>query len=343
MGNEKELFALARELYTQGKLKESEVVFRQLEASSDFASDALSGLGMIRLKQGNNTAASELFEAALTRRPTNANSHYGLGVLAERQGALESAIAQYRKALTANPNHRDAAARLNKLQQNAPRFVDNNVRNTSSARETVSPEQIAALRNAAAQARAQGQPISPNPNPEISALLLESGELLDSRHRSIRSFTLHFLFTLVTAIPLGLTCIFGLGVFILGGASEKSQGFLAFVGSLLFITILLTLLRWRSRCTVYDIYERRIDIREGLLFRKEFSIWSFEITNPTLHRSLLDVIFGNGRIRLIENAGGATNDACIIGFGTFADTRALWQALRDSAIKDRLSIKRMWI
>ncbi|KVC63414.1 hypothetical protein WI73_24040 [Burkholderia ubonensis] len=99
----------------------------------------------------------------------------------------------------------------------------------------------------------------------------------------------------------------------------------------------------RARRTVYDIYERRIDIREGLLIRKESSVWTFEIINPTLHRSLLNVIFGCGRIILIDTPSEQMNNAKIIGFGSFEDTRALWQALRDTAIKDRLTIKRMWI
>ncbi|WP_080401274.1 tetratricopeptide repeat protein [Burkholderia ubonensis] len=318
MGNEKELLALARKLYAEGKLKESEILFGQLEKSNDFPSEALSGLGMIRLKTGNNSAAGELFEAALARKATNADAHFGLGVIAERQSALEAALAYYQDALKLNPKHRGAADRFNKLQQNK-----------------------------AARATGQRPQISPNPGPDASTLALESGELLDSKHRSMKSFSFHFLFTLIVTVPLGLVCawliLLALFAFSNGTKDEHAAGVLAFVGALSIIVISWTALRMRARRTVYDIYERRIDIREGLLIRKESSVWTFEIINPTLHRSLLNVIFGCGRIILIDTPSEQMNNAKIIGFGSFEDTRALWQALRDTAIKDRLTIKRMWI
>ncbi|WP_179257774.1 tetratricopeptide repeat protein [Burkholderia sp. AU6039] len=342
MGNEKELLALARKLYAEGKLKESEVVFNQLKVSNDFASEALSGLGMIRLRAGNNSAASELFEAALARKATNADAHYGLGVIAERQSTLEAALAYYQEALRLNPKHRGAADGINKLQKNpSGRSSELMHDSVSSQRDTD------AMRNEVARARTQGQPVSPNPSPDASALALESGELLDSKHRTMNSFSFHFLFTLIVTVLLGLVCgwlsLLALFAFSSGTKDEHVAGVLAFVGALSIIVISWKVLRMRAKRTVYDIYERRIDIREGLLIRKESSIWTFEITNPTLHRSPLDVILGNGRISLIDNPSGETNNAKIIGFGSFEDTRALWQALRDTAIKDRLTIKRMWI
>jgi Tfp pilus assembly protein PilF len=60
---------------------------------------ALIGAGMDLLRQGNTTAAEQLFAQAVARDPTNPVGHYDLGVALQRAGNSHGALRQYRLAV----------------------------------------------------------------------------------------------------------------------------------------------------------------------------------------------------------------------------------------------------
>jgi uncharacterized membrane protein YdbT with pleckstrin-like domain len=51
-------------------------------------------------------------------------------------------------------------------------------------------------------------------------------------------------------------------------------------------------------CTRYTIQQRRTDVSRGVFVRRRFSVWTCEVTEVALTRSLLQQMFGVCTIRL---------------------------------------------
>jgi Tfp pilus assembly protein PilF len=106
----------AKGLYREGKLQESEALFRTALASPMLKAEAITGIGMIRLQAGDVGEATRMFETALNYRP-NADAHYGLGVIAERGQSVGKALAHFQKALALNAHHQGAFKRMKSLEE----------------------------------------------------------------------------------------------------------------------------------------------------------------------------------------------------------------------------------
>jgi tetratricopeptide (TPR) repeat protein len=115
---EVELLNRAIDALQRGDLQESESLFQKLVGSFELAGQALAGIGMIRLNQGDYAGARELFQNALRRGP-DADALYGLGVIEERAGDNQKAFGYQLKALQVNPGHAGARGRLEALQKAA--------------------------------------------------------------------------------------------------------------------------------------------------------------------------------------------------------------------------------
>jgi Tfp pilus assembly protein PilF len=68
----------------------------------------LIGAGMDLLRQGNASAAKQLFAQAVAREPNNPVGHYDLGVALQRVGDSRGALRQYRLALARDPRYTPA-------------------------------------------------------------------------------------------------------------------------------------------------------------------------------------------------------------------------------------------
>ena len=68
----------------------------------------LIGAGMELLRQGNTSAAEQLFAQAVAREPNNPVAHYDLGVVLQAVGDTRDAMRQYRLALAKNPQYTPA-------------------------------------------------------------------------------------------------------------------------------------------------------------------------------------------------------------------------------------------
>lgn len=68
----------------------------------------LIGAGMDLLRQGNTSAARQLFARAVAREPQNPVGHYDLGVTLQRAGDSRDAVRQYRLALAQDPRYTPA-------------------------------------------------------------------------------------------------------------------------------------------------------------------------------------------------------------------------------------------
>jgi Tfp pilus assembly protein PilF len=70
--------------------------------------NALIGAGVDLLRQGNPSAAQQLFEQAVAREPSNPVGHYDLGVVLQGSGDRQQALRQYRLAVADDPQYTPA-------------------------------------------------------------------------------------------------------------------------------------------------------------------------------------------------------------------------------------------
>lgn len=168
------------------------------------------------------------------------------------------------------------------------------------------------------------------------ALLRKPGELLLRRHRRMRSFSV----TVLAAIAArGLTMVAGTT----GGEDVAAVSLMVSVA--LFVAAAL-----RSAFTVYTFYERRIDIKNGVLFRAQRSIWVYEIEDTSLTRSPLDLLTGDAtvHVRGAFLAPGWTSSKKpgrfkFRGAGNHRKMELFWQELRDLQIEQRREMKNWFI
>jgi hypothetical protein len=114
----KNLLEHAKKLIDEGKVRESEVIFKQVIASGQNTSEGFYGLGYVRKNLGDLHGAATQFENALQEDPKNANALYQLGWIAEKQQSWEAASAFYGRALSIYPEHKGAIAALKRLPDN---------------------------------------------------------------------------------------------------------------------------------------------------------------------------------------------------------------------------------
>jgi tetratricopeptide (TPR) repeat protein len=119
VGESRAWLTRAQELLAKGNLKESEVAFKNVIALSVNAGEGYYGLGVLRLNQGDYTAAALNFQKCLELDPRNANAYYYLGEIFERwhKDLPGRALGFYQRALEINSQHLSARQKIANLQQ----------------------------------------------------------------------------------------------------------------------------------------------------------------------------------------------------------------------------------
>ena len=146
------------------------------------------------------------------------------------------------------------------------------------------------------------------------------GELLFSGKRRMRSFSGLFVLQLTALI------------------ATVFQPLCALVFLLLW-----AILYMKSVATRYWIYERRIDIKTGVLLRQEHSIWIYEIDETWLTRSPLNLLTGDATVHIQATMTHKTEHWEITGLGNHKFMKRLWEELRDAGLVERRAMKRWWI
>jgi len=186
--------------------------------------------------------------------------------------------------------------------------------------------------------------------PKLSDTITPGKELYEGNRRK-RSFSFLFLIT-------GIILIFTLFLIFYVDENKPEIYYLAgfFVLSLFFLFFYLLLL---SKVTKYTIYEKRIDFQTGILFKKEVSLWIFQIEDIWLSRNFLNLLTNDAKIIIktvsMEPPGGASrrtgNNWIISGFrskdgkfnGNAKSMQKLWEEIRNSSIIERHRVKSIWV
>src|SRR5690349_18238511 len=114
-----QLLEQAKQLYTAGRLTESEALFQQVIASGSNTAMGLFGVGMVRISRGDDDTGATFFARVLQADPRNAGALYELGRIMERQQKTDLARSFFDRALAANPRHAGARARLAALMRSS--------------------------------------------------------------------------------------------------------------------------------------------------------------------------------------------------------------------------------
>ena len=94
--------------YRRGAIDEAARRFAAADTACAGFPGAATGLGFVRLRQGDAAGAERSFTAALRRDSTEADTWYGLGLARQRLGRRALAVPAWRRALAIAPGYADA-------------------------------------------------------------------------------------------------------------------------------------------------------------------------------------------------------------------------------------------
>ncbi len=98
----------AKELHSQGKLREAKEMYHAILKDSPIEVSALHFLGVIASQHGDHNTALDLISKAITYAPGRALFHFNYGVVLHRMGEYEKARSSYDEALALRPQFADA-------------------------------------------------------------------------------------------------------------------------------------------------------------------------------------------------------------------------------------------
>jgi len=253
-------------------------------------------LGLCHFRLKDFAAALRAFRAAIDYHPEDARSWYYLGVCAERTGDTAAAIPAYRMALRLDPTLSQAREKLLALDPGAALPSDGLAQSSSGTAQLSEP--VAPPHSEFARENATQPQNAPEPIPDDDTG--HPGELLHvSRRRRIGSFTSHFILLGSPIIVFFLN--FPL-VFFSGGVLGLHLGFILNLAILIWVFVLAEVIL-RSYLTRVSIYERRIDIADGILFRRQRSVWIFRVQDLQYRRNPITLLTRNAAIRLETENG----------------------------------------
>jgi Flp pilus assembly protein TadD len=114
----------AATLCSQGRLRESEQIYRAVLRLDHHSFDALYHLGLVRFRQGELDDCCQLIRQALRRRPDSALAHNSLGIALAGLGRCHQAIAQFEKSIALMPDHAEAYTNLGNVLAQIGRLHD---------------------------------------------------------------------------------------------------------------------------------------------------------------------------------------------------------------------------
>lgn len=311
MNNSLSALEQARELIDKGHVTQAAKLLDEALLRDPKSAEVRFLLGVVHFKKGEWSTAERMFRDAVALSNRHVLAHYYLGLTLERQHRIEDARLEYQFALTIQPNFALAKEKL------------------TTREATVEPpglkQKIDATERPVFGDREEGRGYK--------------GDLLFSGKRRMRSFSGLFL---LQGAALILAIVFWFVAETGSHDARQLSAPLTVLFGLIFV-LLFIMLYFNSVTTHYWIYERRIDIKTGLFWSKEHSIWTYEIEDTALNRSLPNRITGDATVTIETAMGRKAGYEKITGLGDHIFMKQLWEELRDAALVERRAMKRWWI
>lgn len=283
-------------------------------------------------KEKKMPAAAELFEKILKQDSDNYDIKYKLAICRFRQKQFPIAEGIFRQLIAVK--HADF---------NAWYYVGLCLERQGRKKEAMATYTIVLSLNPNFELAKKKLGIMPKANEvkssssEASVFTTEStegpGEVLYQGNRRILSFIKHWTIILIILLAM-------IAFFIFNNDSSFILGLVPM--ALVYLDLFI-----RSKLTKYTIYEKRIDIARGILFRSHSSTWLYEITNILFSRKPLNIITGDSTITIeagvfkfkligLKPPKGAKS-------GSLKFMKTLFEELRNTVLKERGEVKKVWI
>lgn len=324
-------------LIKEGKLDQAIAILEKVLLSDPNNHRALYALGVCYFKNNNYDKAAELFEEVLFLDNQNYKAYYWYGIVLEHKNMLNEAVLFYQSALSLKPDFTEARDRLISLNNMIEHHLEMSKTKSSAIPPEMTPEAVGGtlsdvLKRVSSENREFGKQVS--------------GRLLYESKPRISSFGNYII--LMILLPIFIWFI----------APNKDQPIRSDSDTMLFTIFLLSpfiiffyiLLAHIS--TEYRIFEYRIDIKSGVINRKESSIWLYEIEDAWLNRTPIDLITNNATLHLsasMEKRSGTGSKAgqiaqfSISGLGDYEFMHNFWTEIRDAALIERRGMKNWWV
>lgn len=283
-------------------------------------------------KENKIPAAVKLFEKILKQNPNDYEVKYKLAICRFRQKQFSVAESMFRQLIAVKHSDFNAWYYVGLCLERQDRIEEAN--STYTVVLSLNPNFELAKKKLGMMPKANK--VKSNPS-EAYIFKSEStegpGEILYQGNQRMFSFTKHWIIILI--ILLGMIALF---IF-----SDDSS----FILGLVPIAIVFLDLIIRSKLAKYTIYEKRIDIARGILFRTHNSFWLYEITNILFSRKPFNIITGDSTITI--EAGVLKFQ--LIGLKPPKGARtsplkfmkSLFEELRNTVRDERGNVKKVWI
>lgn len=289
----------------------------------------------MQLFEANKIAlAVKAFDDVLKRDPNNTEATYKLGICQFRLKDFAHSERIFRTLIADQYGHYEAWYYLGLCLKRQDK--DEEAATVFKIALAINPDFKAAKRKLGIQ--------KPENRPgEAKATLdeMENGpgeELYSSKMRRMSSFTSHVVLLVFSAFGASLALtFFDFGIIYL----------LLIIFSLAFILALFDLII-RSRFYKYTIFEKRIDFKEGILFRNHNSLWLYEIKKLSFSQNPWMLITKNAKIKIEAENGNLVLIGLPSPKGSASRNPAkfmqlLFDELRNSVREQRGKVKKIWI
>jgi hypothetical protein len=278
-----------------------------------------------KYRQGDIVSALTMLQGCESDYPEHFDVLYGLGMCHRDLGNVSHAVGYLTRAQTINPTHPGVAralgilfAQVDGVGKNAPGPKQYRDAITERQNGTPVPTVHGQRKPTLAQELDENAPLDANSLP---------GNRVWRGHRRVASHD---------SFWLGLIILVALPV--LGAAG------------MVVALVLLGMAAANAALTTYDVFERRVDISHGLLFRKHQKIWLYDVLNVDLVQTPVLLLSHSGSLVLqLDHAPAASrrrekpDKAELRGFGSIVDLKQRQVQLLTMVEIERRAMKKIWV
>lgn len=280
--------------------------------------------GLEIFRSGDHERAERELLAATARDDRHAWAWYYVGLTRDRRGDQDAAVEALQRAVRSQPDLKPARDKLLALG-GASAVPDRPAEQAPKAKPK--PGTLAQILDSNMR---EGVP-------ERSEEQAPGDVLWAGRRRVLSCMAQPSAWTWIVALACGAS----LGVAVASG----QPGSLAAAAVMVALALDLPSYFLRSATTTYTVYERRIDIRQGIFVRRERSVWLYDVENVEYTRSFWEMLTGDATITLTpeERNMKPREPITLRGPGNYRQVHWLFEQIRVKALVERRAMKNLWV
>jgi len=292
-------------------------------------------------------AASKLFEKSINEDPTNKDAKFKLGICRFRQKNFDGAEKIFRIITSTNYNDFRSWYYLGLCAER--KGLPDDASSAYKIALAINPN----FKEAKKKLNRDSEPIE-TPKGKVTNIPVTetAGDVVFTTNRRVSSFTRHFFIIAIVFVGWSffLVATGEIRRLFRNGSITEFTFFLLMIILAIFIDSII-----RAKFTKYIIYEKRIDIKSGIFFRKHIACWLYEITNVSFSRNPIHLITGNASITIeterdAKRGKGQKEEYKLVGMKSLKSgirslkfMESFFDNIRNSIREERGRIKKMWV